>query len=143
MKIKLHWLWLAYYLCYVSYATGNAAAFFSPQSPSYLYYHFLIAYDLRYMIPYCLNALSVIFTIFTILPLLLRIVKYHVFSTGFWRAMLIARLFFDLFGRSWDYLFFKSLFYQDFYAPLALLSAYFLFLLPSYMAFYLYAFEKK
>ena len=143
MKIKLDWLWLVYYLCYVSYAAGNAAAFFSPRSPSFLYYHFLIAYDLRYLVPYCLNVLSVIFTVFTILPLVLRIIKYQVFSAGFWRSMFFARLTFDLIGHSYDYKFVKSLFYQDLYAPLYLLLAVILFLLPSYMAFFIYAFGKK
>ncbi len=142
-KTGIPWLWLAYYFFFVSYATGSVLTFFSPLTGSYYYYHFLIAYNVKYLVPYCLNAGSVLFTVLTLFPLLLHILKYDLFSVDFWRVMFFARLFFDLAGHSYDVLFVKALFYQDLYAPLSLMLGTFLFLLPSYMVLFLFAFARK
>jgi len=143
MSKRPSWVWTVYFLLYLFFMTANTVYFFDRRSMMSFFYHFLIAYDTRYLIPYTLNAASIIFNAISLLPFYLYLRNGEFLSKPFWRGIFIARLFFDITGRLFEFKFYKSLFYQD---TLLGLSAAFLalsFHIPSYIAFYLYAFRRS
>ena len=117
--------------------------FFRQDTPVHLYYQILIAYHLRFLLSYCLNALAVILNALSILPLYLFVRQTYVLSPGFWRGFFLLRLSLDLTAHSYDVNFLKSLFHQDTLLTLGVIAIIVVFNLPSYVALFLYAFRQK
>lgn len=138
-----NWIWGSAFLIYLFVVTANAIYFFWSDSAMNLYYQILMAYNIYFLVPFCLNALSVILNILTLLPFYLFIRRINFLVPSFWQWLFIFRLAADITGRSYEFQFIKSLFYQDPQTGFSLISVYLLLVLPSYIALYLYAFDRE
>ncbi len=143
MKLKLDWVWDIYFLIYFLIICISTIYFFLPESIFYLYYQILIAFDLYFLIIYCLSALSIIFDGLCLLPVYLFVYKIQFLSKDFWRWILILRVAFNLTSRSYEFHFIRSLLYQDKYYAFLLVALIVIISIPSYIAHYLYAFRDK
>lgn len=136
-------LWLIPFFLYVIFVAFKTYDFFSSQSSTQLYYQFLIAFHLNYFIPYFLNITSVVLNDLSIIPFFLYMTQIYILSPKFWRILFVIRVAFDLTGRSYEFACLKSLVYQDLSTPLLIVFTTLALMAPSYIAYYLYAFEWK
>jgi len=143
MKIKPEILWKGYFLFYCWSMFFYAAEFFKQDSPISLYYHILMAYDIVYLLPYCLNALAIFINLLGLVPYYLFIQKKTFLSFKFWKIFFFIRLALDLTTRSYELNHVKS--YLRFNKTIALLMvlSFILFNIPSYWSTYQYAFRMK
>jgi hypothetical protein len=141
MPKKPGWIWKIYFCFYMAIVAMSAAHFFSKESPAHFYYHFLMAYNPYFLIPFSLNALAIILNNLSLVPFYLFIRQKKFLTFPFWRWFFCARLAVDLTGRSYEFTFFKSLFYDDVQYALMILALVVLLHIPSYLALYVYSFQ--
>lgn len=142
-KTTAPWPWKIYFLIYLAVVAIYTKYFFSPESPMNIYHQILIAYDIAFLIPYCFNALSIIFNVLCIVPIYLFICRKNFLSLRFWRYIFILKVVFDIAGRPYETLFFKSLFHQSAREALNIIGILILIHLPAYIAICLYSFKKN
>ena len=143
MKCLYSWIWKLLFFAYISMALERALELLVPMKKMNLYYHILIAYDARFLLPFCLNALSVILNVLAIVPIYLFITRHHLLSQKFWKLFLFLRLSCDLFGRSYERAQMLALFHQDAHVALEVLALAVAIYLPSYLANFIIAFDKR
>lgn len=142
-KAKPEWAWVVYFLAYWLLTTAQTVYFFSPGSLINLYYHYLIAYDLYFLLTYTFNVLAIIFNAFSLIPVYLFIYRVDFLTQDFWKTLFLLRLTFDILGRSFEYQGFKSLFHEDPWTAVLVMATFILFYIPSYAALFVYAFRPK
>lgn len=142
-KLKSEWIWIAYFLIYWLVTTAQIAYFFTPNSALNLYYHYLIAYDLHFLLTYTLNVLVMVFNALSLVPIYLYIYRIEFLTPDFWKTLLILRLTLDLMGRSFEFQVLKAIFQDDPFTAGITVLTFLLFHLPSYMILFLYAFRPK
>lgn len=142
-RAKPNWVWRIYFLIYLLFTIFKTYDFFAADSAMQTYYQFLLAFDLTYFVPYCLNILSVILNAFSIIPFFFFLRQVFILSPLFWRLFFVARLALDVTGRSYEFTFVKSLFYQDIETPVLIIVTVLAIILPSYWALFRYAFRWK
>ena len=141
-KTTSPWPWKVYFFIYLIVVAIYTGYFFSPESPMHLYHQILIAYDIAFLVPYCFDALSIILNVFCIVPIYLFICRKNFLSLRFWRYIFLVKVIFDVAGKSYEMLFFKSLFYQSVPVALKIIGLIILVHLPAYIAISLYSFKK-
>ena len=148
---KTHWTWKVYFLIYLLIVLVNTIEFFKPLSSMNLYYQYLIAYHTLFIVPYLLNAFSIILNAFALIPFCFFILKNNSLSAQFCRWLFIFRLSLDLAGRSYELQTLKALFHGEarielggYVIPIAVLviATLIIFSAPSYVALYLYGFRR-
>jgi len=137
------WVWKAYFIIYLYLTADSAYSFFSPASPMFWYYHTLIAANDFFIIPFSLNAASIILNILTLVVLYLFLARRAWLSVKFWAMIFSLRLFCDIFGKSYERKILQAIFHDDPATGWMAVGMLVSLSLPSYIAFYLYAFRRE
>ncbi|MFP4473388.1 MAG: hypothetical protein ACLFPX_05935 [Candidatus Omnitrophota bacterium] len=147
MKSELptrNWLiWCTYLLFFVFFIGQDAQQIFSPQSQMNLYYRILLAYDIAFWFPYLFNVLAVIFSVLSIVPIILYMLHIRWLPAAVWKVFFGVRVFVEIMGHSYEAKFIQAIWYQDPAVSWLAVSHTFIWLLPSYIILYLYAFQRK
>ena len=142
MQHSRHWAWAFYFALIFFLVTQKVYAFFSPDAHPYFYYSFLKYFHFRYMFVYGAALVQVILNVVHLVPLILFITCQEFLNKKFWQTLFILRIFFDIFGHSFEI---QELISYYHLKPLICLL---IFIkeaapyIPSYIACYLYAFGR-
>jgi len=115
---------------------------FDPSVP-YMYYHSLIAFHNSLQLIYFLGVASIFFNILSLIPLYCFIYDQFILSKGFWLGFLALRIVTEIYGHNYDVQLLKSLFHTDLYWAMSLAFLHIIFLWPSYVVCYKFAFPHK
>ncbi len=135
--------WKIYFLFFCLMAWGNLASLFEPDSPPYIYYHILIAFYKALHLFLDLNVVSALLTFLSAVPMFLCIYRIPWLPQIVWEYFFMVRLIFDLMGRPYEFIFFKSLWIDDWRFGLAYLFSLGALLFPSYWLLFRYAFQRN
>ena len=138
MKITPNWIWKIYFLAYLFFTLKTTISFFSADSEMHSYYHILIAYHPYFLILYFLNLCSIALNIFSCLAFYFFLYDIPFLSSQFWKWIFLFRGVMDILGRSYEFKFLQSLFYDDPYIFLFVLAPILFIIVPSYIALYQY-----
>lgn len=143
MKIQGKIIWGIYFILYFVMTIANIFYFFSPQNQIYWYYQVLMAFDMGFIVPYLLNALSIILNTLSLLPLYGLMTGRAFLRTRFWGYFLALRLLMDFFGKSFEFKLLKSYFFENPTTAWASIGMIVAFSLPSYIGIFVYATRLK
>lgn len=135
--------WLTYAAFLFLLITKKVYHATAADSPSYIYYYFLKAFNPIFMWPYFFNCIQIVLNIVHLAPLVLYIYNTPFLSRRFWQALLIARLVFDLLGHSYEMQTLASFFHDNLFTFAYLLIQFAAPYIPSYIACYRYAFARS
>ena len=133
--------WKIYFILFCVMAWGNLVSLFAADSPPYIFYHIFIAFHTLAHVNYFLNIGSAVLTLLSAMPMFLCILEASWLPLDFWKFFILLRLTFDLLGRSYEFIFFKSLWIDDYRYGLAYLFSLSALLFPSYWLIFRYAFH--
>jgi hypothetical protein len=143
MRKSSGWIWKAYFIIYLYLTIGSLYAFFSPSMPAYWYHQILIAYDAVFLVPYFLNAASLFFNALAVVVIYLFIARISILSQRFWAYTFFLRLILEFFGKSYERKIIEALFHDDPATGWLAIGMMVSLALPSYVAYYLYAFKRQ
>ena len=135
--------WKAYLVFFCILSWGNLGLLFSAESEPYIFYHILGAFHKPTFIFYGLNLCEALLSISAVVPLFLFICNRRLLPIRFWRWHFFLRLIFDLTGRYYEFVFLKSLLYDELHLGLAFIAAQVFLLFPSYLLHFKYAFRQE
>ncbi len=143
MKTSTNFGWKIYLFLYGLLCIGNTLAVISNEEIIYTYYHVLIHFDDKYLLPYYLNVGSATFSLIALIPLILFTFHKKWLNPRVWQIVFGVRLLLDIFGRSYEYNFFISLQHNDLNLAAIAIFLTIAIMVPSYIATFLYAFHRK
>ncbi len=140
-QAKLRW---KFYLCLYSPLTiGSSIALLFEGSTVYEFYHILMAFKKSSSLLYLASLGGALFNIFSLVPLFLFAFGKRFLRAWVWKIFFVLKIIFDTTGHRFEFLFLQSNFHQDFYAGLSGVILLTIYLLPSYIALFMYAFMQK
>lgn len=142
MKIAQNLGWKIYLAFFFVIALGNFCNLFFPDSPSYIFYHVFMSFHALTGFFYFLNIVSAILTLLTIAPIFFTIYGKKGRSI-IWRYLFWLRAVFDIFGRYYEFVTFKSFWKDEAGLGLAYLASLLLLLGPSYWIWFKFSFRKN
>ncbi len=143
MRFRTNWFWDVYFFVYAFSAVFAAGEFVLPNTGINLYYRFLIAFNIIYIIPYFLNLLQVLVNILSLFPFASYLYRLAFFSPQFSRWLLACRLLLDIFGRSYQAKAIEAILHHDKNLAIITICVAVLYTLPSYWAHLSYAFLQR
>jgi hypothetical protein len=142
MRKKINFFSICYFILMVYFVAERSYSFFSFDSPQYLYFSILKAFDISFVLPYTLSLMQNIFNIFHLLPLALYMMRIPIFSERFWQYCLVLRLIFDFTGHSYETIYIMGLKQYDLSTTVLVLAAGLIPYVPSYIMCFRYAFKR-
>lgn len=135
--IKEKWMWLVYAAMFGALVGGRIFVFVSPSEQTYLYYKIMLIMSINqghFPAVYVLSIASLILNTAAFIFLWFYVFDSKKFSFHFILLLLIARVYCDFLGHSYEFNTIKSLYYQSETAARIAGANLFFWILPSYLA---------
>ena len=141
MSSKARWFWSIYFFIYASSVSYQLQLFISPESPVFLYYKILRSFDEVFNFSYDVTCIRLILTILNLFPLAFYLLRMKSLDPIVWKTLFFLRIIFDVFGDSYFYQYLYSYYLYDPKIFLFMIAQLLIFVFPSYLATYKYAFQ--
>lgn len=134
------WLWEVYTAFFMFFIMKRSISLFSPSAKEYYYWEVLISFNSYYLFPLLLESLQLVFMTLTGIALILFLYKKYLFNARFWQYAFILRAILDVCTHKYALNTFHTIHdFGNLYFTLYILFQ-LVCILPSYLAFFLYAF---
>jgi len=141
MFIKHFNVWKIYFIIVAVSSLLRTIYFFHPSSDINLYFFIITTFNSLFFIDYFLNVTQVILHVLQCIPLYLFIYNKKILTKEHWQILFAVKIIFDLIGNSYPLNQLIAISTQDvFLASIALPWSVAIYI-PSYCAFFLYAFQ--
>jgi len=141
MLIRRHWVWELYFVLISLIVLREAVAFFHMESRIHLYFYILYHFNPIFYFQYGINIAQIGMNIFQLLPLVLFIYGIPTKHLKTLQILFWIKIALDLLGNSYEKIQIKAIFYSDPLSALLVVMAAIAIYIPSYMAWYWYAFK--
>jgi len=143
MKKRTHWAWKVYFSLFSIGTLLNLIILLSGESSASQYYQILAAFKHSYLLYYYLNVINVIIDILSLVPFFLFVFHIRLFRPIVWQILFQARILFFLAGHRYEWQTIRSFAYTDLLSTILAIILFVLFVFPSYIACFKYAFDQK
>lgn len=142
MFVKRDFVWYLYLAIYLYFVVNKTYHFFAPDSSQNIYYHILAAFDKSFYPVIYFSYFQIILNILSIVPLFCFMFYIHFLAPTFWEILFIMKVIFDILGHTYEINGLVGFYHTSPKICFIVLSASVLPYVPSYIAFYLYAFKR-
>lgn len=142
MKKRTHWAWKIYLILYSIGMLFILLTFLVDESMAQKYYRILMMFNQTYGILYHLNLLNLIVELLCLIPLFLFTFHIRWLPAIVWQILFEARIVFFLASHSYEWKTLSALAHADGITTIAATLIFTIFVLPSYIAVFHYAFKR-
>ncbi len=143
MKKRTHWAWKIYLTFFSLGAIFNFILLISGESSSSQYYKILIAFRHSYVLHYYLSISNTLVDLLCLIPLFLFVFHIRLFRPLLWQILFWTRIAFFFSGHAYEWQTIRSFLYTDSLSTILASVLLILFITPSYIACFHYAFRQK
>lgn len=141
MKIPPKLLWKCFFFFFTLKTLQEFASLFYTGSDAFIYYHTVLAFlpDTYYL--YMIATTAIFIDLLCLAPFFGYAFDRPLKAERLWQILFFLRIAGELFGKRYDHLFLSSITSSNMTAGIIAISFFILFLAPSYIGHYLYAFR--
>ncbi len=143
MKWRRNFIWEVYFFILCLFIGNKVYNFLHPDGTIYLYHYIFRHFHPTLAIPFILNLLQLVCTIFHLWPLLLFIFRKEVGSVRTWQVLFVIKIILDMSGQSYELSYLRSTYHDSpstfIFVLIGSISTY----VPLYMACFINAFMRK
>lgn len=140
---KHPWIWKSYAAIYLLLVAQKLYALFSPDSPVFLYYFILRAFDPALNLVYSIYVMHILLTTIHCIPLLFYVYGIRFLNPEIWRILFILRCLFEITGHSYESNILLAVYRIGLSHFLLTAAVHIIPGIPSYVACYNYAFRNS
>ncbi len=143
MKLPSKLLWKCYFFVFAWSTLGECAALFYTGSDTFIYYHIISAFLPNTHHLYGIAVITALIDSLCLFPLFGYAFNKQPRAQRFWQTFFLIRIIGEIGGKNYDHLYLSSVISSNTTTGIAATLFLILFLLPSYMGHYQYAFRPK
>jgi len=143
MKKKTHWAWKIYFFIFSIGILMNFLVVLSGESLASQYYQVLMAFKPSYILYYYSYIMNAAITFLSLIPFFLFVFHIRLFKPIIWKILFVAQIFFFFIGHPYEGQMIRAFIHADIRTMILASLLFFLFVLPSYIACFKYAFEQE
>jgi hypothetical protein len=141
MKLPSKLLWKCYFFVFAWSTLGECASLFYTGSDTFIYYHIISAFLPKMHHLYGIAVTTMLIDSLCLIPLFGYAFNRPIKSPRIWQTLFFIRIIGEIVGKHYDHLYLSSVISSNTTTGVAATLFLILFLLPSYMGHYQYAFR--